>query len=131
MYKNTYPEYLQYIYLVAPVSLVVLNPIGFTLCEIQKWKNQENQQQSKLYKVGVIVSQVLKNPLVFMVVIGIIAHFLLQGTIPAIVAQFVDALANSFGGTALFYLGLSMVGQFGKLTRSTVVALILLITAKL
>lgn len=131
LYKNTHPEYLQYIYLVAPVSLVVLNPIGFTLCEIQRWKNQENQQQSKLYKVGAIVSQVLKNPLVFMVVIGIIAHFLLQRTIPAAIAQFVDALANSFGGTALFYLGLSMVGQLGKLTRSTVVALILLITAKL
>lgn len=113
------------------MSLIVLNPIGFILCEIQKWKNQENQQRSKLYKVGVIISQVLKNPLVFMVVIGIIAHFLLQQTIPAVIAQFVDALANSFGGTALFYLGLSMVGQLGKLTRSTVVALILLITAKL
>lgn len=66
-----------------------------------------------------------------MVVIGIIAHFLLQQTIPAIIGQFVDGLANSFGGTALFYLGLSMVGQLGKLTRSTVVTLILLITAKL
>uniref|UniRef100_H2V780 G protein-coupled receptor 155 n=1 Tax=Takifugu rubripes TaxID=31033 RepID=H2V780_TAKRU len=131
LYKSTYPEYVQYIYLVAPVSLIVLNPIGFALCEIQKWKNQENRQQSKLYIVGVIISQVLKNPLVFMVVIGIIAHFLLQRTIPAFIGQFVDGLANSFGGTALFYLGLSMVGQLGKLTRSTVVTLILLITAKL
>lgn len=131
LYKSTYPEYLQYIYLVAPVSLMVLNPIGFALCEIQKWKNQENQGQSKLYIVGVILLQVLKNPLVFMVVIGIIAHFLLRQTIPAIIAQFVDGLANSFGGTALFYLGLSMVGQLGKLTRSTVVTLMLLITAKL
>lgn len=131
LYKSTHPEYLQYIYLVAPVSLVVLNPIGFALCEIQKWKNQENQQQSKLYIVGVIVLQVVKNPLVFMVVIGIIAHFLLHQTIPPAIAQFVDGLANSFGGAALFYLGLSMVGQLGKLTRSTVVTLILLITAKL
>lgn len=131
LYKSTYPEYVQYIYLVAPVSLIVLNPIGFALCEIQKWKNQENRQQSKLYIVGVIVSQVLKNPLVFMVVIGIIAHFLLQQRIPAVIGQFVDGLANSFGGTALFYLGLSMVGQLTKLTKSTVVTLILLITAKL
>lgn len=131
LYKSTHPEYLQYIYLVAPVSLIVLNPVGFALCEIQKWKNQENQQQSKLYIVGVIVLQVVKNPLVFMVVIGIIAHFLLHQTIPAAIGQFVDGLANSFGGAALFYLGLSMVGQLGKLTRSTVVTLILLITAKL
>ncbi|KAM3607763.1 uncharacterized protein V6R79_013410 [Siganus canaliculatus] len=131
LYQNTYPEYLQYIYLVAPISLMLLNPIGFAFCEIQKWKNQENHQQSKLRIMGVVVLQVLKNPIVFMVVIGIVAHFALHQTIPAFMAQFVDGLANSFGGAALFYLGLTMVGQLGKLTKSTIVTLILLITAKL
>lgn len=131
LYQSTYPEYLQYIYLVAPVSLMLLNPIGFAFCEIQKWRDQGNHQQSKLLIVGIVVLQVLKNPIVFMVVIGIIAHFALQQTIPAFMAEFVDGLANSFGGAALFYLGLSMVGQLRKLTRSTVVTLILLITAKL
>lgn len=131
LYQNTHPEYLQYIYLAAPVSLIILNPIGFTLCEIQKWKNQENLQQSKLRIMGHVVLRVLKNPIVFMVVIGISAHFVLHQTIPPFMADFVDGLANSFGGAALFYLGLTMVGQLGKLTRSTVVTLILLITAKL
>ncbi|XP_021452868.2 integral membrane protein GPR155 isoform X1 [Oncorhynchus mykiss] len=131
LYKNTHPEYLQYIYLVAPVSLMLLNPIGFAFCEIQKWRDQRDRQQSKLQIVGVVILQVLKNPMVFMVVIGIIFHFILDQKIPAFMEQFVDGLANSFGGAALFYLGLSMVGQLGKLTRSTVVALILLITAKL
>ncbi|XP_041806522.1 integral membrane protein GPR155 [Chelmon rostratus] len=131
LYQSTYPEYLQYIYLVAPVSLMLLNPIGFAFCEIQKWKNQGNHQQSKLRIMGLVVLQVLKNPIVFMVVIGIIAHFALHQTVPAFMAEFVDGLANSFGGAALFYLGLSMVGQLGKLTRSTVVTLILLTTAKL
>ncbi|KAK5861012.1 hypothetical protein PBY51_022442 [Eleginops maclovinus] len=131
LYKSTYPEYLQYIYLVAPVSLMLLNPIGFALCEIQKWKDQGNHQQRKILIVGLVVLQVLKNPIVFMVVIGIIAHFALHQTIPPFMASFLDGLANSFGGAALFYLGLSMVGQLGKLTRSSVVTLILLITAKL
>uniref|UniRef100_A0A673Y1B8 G protein-coupled receptor 155 n=1 Tax=Salmo trutta TaxID=8032 RepID=A0A673Y1B8_SALTR len=131
LYKNTHPEYLQYIYLVAPVSLMLLNPIGFAFCEIQKWRDQRDRQQNKLQIVGVVILQVLKNPIVFMVVIGIIFHFILAQKIPAFMEQFVDGLANSFGGAALFYLGLSMVGQLGKLTRSTVVALILLITAKL
>lgn len=131
LYKSTYPEYLQYIYLVAPVSLMFLNPIGFAFCEVQKWKNGAYRQQRKLFIVGIVVLQVLKNPIVFMVVIGIIAHFALQQTIPPFMAEFVDGLANSFGGAALFYLGLSMVGQLGKLTRSTVVTLILLTTAKL
>lgn len=131
LYQSTYPEYMQYIYLVAPVSLMLLNPIGFSFCEIQKWKDEGNHQQSKLQIVGLVILQVLKNPIVFMVVIGIIAHFALHQTIPAFMAEFVDGLANSFGGAALFYLGLSMVGQLRKLTRSTVVTLILLITAKL
>lgn len=131
LYQKTNPDYLQYIYLVAPVSLIVLNPIGFALCEVQKWKNQGNREQSKLYIMGLVVSKVIKNPIVFMVIIGIIGHFVLKQTIPAIMARFVDGLAKSFGGAALFYLGLSMVGQLGKLTRTTVVTLILLITAKL
>ncbi|MBN3300293.1 GP155 protein, partial [Amia calva] len=131
LYKDTYPEYLQYIYLVAPVSLMILNPIGFAFCEIQKWREHRGQQHNKLKIVGVVVLQVLKNPIVFMVVIGIASHFILRQKIPVFMAQFVDGLANSFGGSALFYLGLSMVGQLRKLTKSTFVSLILLITAKL
>ncbi|XP_070968861.1 lysosomal cholesterol signaling protein-like [Oncorhynchus clarkii lewisi] len=131
LYRNTHPEYLQYIYLVAPVSLMFLNPIGFAFCEVQKWKDHPERQQGKLQIVRVVLLQVLKNPIVFMVVVGIVSHFALGQRIPAVMEEFVDGLANSFGGAALFYLGLSMVGQVGKLTRSTGVALILLITAKL
>ncbi|KAA0716107.1 Integral membrane protein GPR155 [Triplophysa tibetana] len=131
LYRNTHPEYLQYIYLVAPVSLMILNPLGFAFCEVQRWRTGEHQQQSKLKVLGLVVLQVVRNPIVFMVVIGVISHFVLGQKIPAFMEEFVDGLANSFGGTALFYLGLSMVGQLKKLTRSTVVALILLITAKL
>uniref|UniRef100_A0A8C2EXR7 G protein-coupled receptor 155a n=1 Tax=Cyprinus carpio TaxID=7962 RepID=A0A8C2EXR7_CYPCA len=131
LYRNTHPEYLQYIYLVAPVSLMVLNPLGFALCEVQKRRTGESQQQRKLRVLGSVLLQVVKNPIVFMVVIGVISHFLLAQKIPPFMEEFVDGLANSFGGAALFYLGLTMVGQLKKLTRSTVVALILLITAKL
>ncbi|TRY85335.1 hypothetical protein DNTS_031287 [Danionella cerebrum] len=131
LYRNTHPEYLQYIYLVAPVSLMILNPLGFGFCEVQRRKSGEPQQQTKLLILGSVVFHVLKNPIVFMVVIGVISHFLLGQKIPPFMEEFLDGLANSFGGAALFYLGLTMVGQLKKLTRSTLVALILLITAKL
>ncbi|KAM3606568.1 uncharacterized protein V6R79_018881 [Siganus canaliculatus] len=131
LYRSTYPEYLQYIYLVAPVSLMLLNPIGFALCEVQKWKQSGHSQHSTLSIVGVVILQVMKNPVVFMVIVGIIGHFALAQQMPAILSEFIDGLANSFGGAALFYLGLTMVGQLRKLTRDTGVALILLITAKL
>nr|XP_057915043.1 integral membrane protein GPR155 isoform X2 [Doryrhamphus excisus] len=131
LYRSTYPEYLQYIYLVAPVSLMLLNPIGFALCEVQKWRQAGNVQRSTAGVLAVVVLQVLKNPIVFMVVIGIASHFALGQRIPAVLSDFIDGLANSFGGAALFYLGLTMVGQLRKLTRDAGVALILLITAKL
>ncbi|XP_054655173.1 integral membrane protein GPR155 isoform X2 [Dunckerocampus dactyliophorus] len=131
LYRSTYPEYLQYIYLVAPVSLMLLNPIGFALCEVQKWRQAGNTQRSTAGVLAVVVLQVLKNPIVFMVVIGIASHFALGQRIPAVLSDFIDGLANSFGGAALFYLGLTMVGQLRKLTRDAGVALILLITAKL
>lgn len=131
LYRSTYPEYLQYIYLVAPVSLMILNPIGFALCEVQRWRQASHPERSTAAIVGVVILQVLKNPIVFMVIVGIISHFALGQQIPAVLSEFIDGLANSFGGAALFYLGLSMVGQLRKLTRDTGVALILLITAKL
>ncbi|XP_056607540.1 integral membrane protein GPR155 isoform X1 [Triplophysa dalaica] len=131
LYRSSHPEYVQYIYLVAPVSLMLLNPVGFALCEIQRWRQTTDGNYSKLRVMCTVTLQILKNPIVFMVIVGILFHFLFGGRVPVLLAEFVDGLANSFGGAALFYLGLNMVGQMRRLTRSAGVSLILLITAKL
>ena len=36
IYSQTEPQFLQYIYLVAPISLLILNPIGFIMMDIHK-----------------------------------------------------------------------------------------------
>ncbi|XP_009994464.1 PREDICTED: integral membrane protein GPR155 [Chaetura pelagica] len=131
LYQTTYPEYLQYIYLVAPISLMMLNPLGFIFCEIQKWRNNRTVSQSKTKIVGLALLRVLQNPIVFMVFIGIASNFVLGQKIPEYLESFLDGLGSSFSGSALFYLGLTMVGQTKKLTKGMFVALILLITAKL
>ncbi|NXA64417.1 GP155 protein, partial [Mohoua ochrocephala] len=131
LYQTTYPEYLQYIYLVAPISLMMLNPLGFIFCEIQKWRNNRTVSQSKIKIVGLALLRVLQNPIVFMVFIGIASNFILGQKIPEYLENFLDGLGSSFSGSALFYLGLTMVGQTKKLTKGMFVALILLITAKL
>ncbi|NWI84190.1 GP155 protein, partial [Dryoscopus gambensis] len=131
LYQTTYPEYLQYIYLVAPISLMMLNPLGFIFCEIQKWRNNRTVSQSKIKIVGLALLRVLQNPIVFMVFIGIASNFILGQKIPEFLENFLDGLGSSFSGSALFYLGLTMVGQTKKLTKGMFVALILLITAKL
>ncbi|KAI4880285.1 hypothetical protein NFI96_030722, partial [Prochilodus magdalenae] len=131
LYRSSHPDYGQYLYLVAPVSLMLLNPVGFALCELQRWKQSPDHNHSKLYIITTVLLRVFKNPIVYMVMVGIVCHFLFGGRVPALLGEFVDGLADSFGGAALFYLGLTMVGQMHKLNRSTGVTLILLITAKL
>lgn len=131
LYQTTYPEYLQYIYLVAPISLMMLNPIGFIFCEMQRWKDTPNASQNKVKIVGLGLLHVLQNPIVFMVFIGIAFNFILDQKVPVYMENFLDGLANSFSGSALFYLGLTMVGKIKKLKKSAFVVLILLITAKL
>uniref|UniRef100_A0A2K6V0V6 G protein-coupled receptor 155 n=1 Tax=Saimiri boliviensis boliviensis TaxID=39432 RepID=A0A2K6V0V6_SAIBB len=131
LYQTTYPEYLQYIYLVAPISLMMLNPIGFIFCEIQRWKDTQNASQNKVKIVGLGLLHVLQNPIVFMVFIGIAFNFILDRKVPVYVENFLDGLGNSFSGSALFYLGLTMVGKIKRLKKSAFVVLILLITAKL
>ncbi|XP_006878883.1 PREDICTED: integral membrane protein GPR155 isoform X2 [Elephantulus edwardii] len=131
LYQTTYPEYLQYIYLVAPISLMMLNPIGFIFCEIQKWKDTQNASQNKVKIVGLGLLRVLQNPIVFMVFIGIAFNFILDQKVPEYMENFLDGLGNSFSGSALFYLGVTMVGKIRKLKKSAFVVLILLITAKL
>ncbi|KAF4080218.1 hypothetical protein AMELA_G00167890 [Ameiurus melas] len=131
LYHSSHPDYTQYLYLVAPVSLMLLNPVGFSLCELQRWKQSPDHNHSKLHIVSIVLLRVAKNPIVFMVLVGIVSHFLFGGRVPLLLGEFVDGLADSFGGAALFYLGLTMVGQLGRVTRSTGVTLILLLTAKL
>ena len=110
---------------------MMLNPIGFIFCEIQKWKDTQNASQNKVKIVGLGLLRVLQNPIVFMVFIGIAFNFILDQKVPIYMENFLDGLANSFSGAALFYLGLTMVGKMKKLKKSAFVVLILLITAKL
>ncbi|XP_056649993.1 integral membrane protein GPR155 isoform X3 [Monodelphis domestica] len=131
LYQTTYPEYLEYIYLVAPISLMMLNPIGFIFCEIQKSKENHDTSQNKVKIVGLGLLHVLQNPIVFMVFIGIAFNLILGQKVPVYLEKFLDGLGSSFSGSALFYLGLTMVGQIKKLKKSAFVAIILLITAKL
>lgn len=170
LYRKTNPEFLQYIYLVAPISLMILNPIGFVMLEIDKHRSvceieitkkedvnrnsedelnklngrsdtihiseDDNKNKESHTRVGWklilnVVKGVLLNPLVFMVFIGLIFHFILRGTIPKVVYGALNTLAKAFSGTALFYLGLTMVGKIGNQYGSKMILPVLLIVAKI
>lgn len=51
LYKTIHPEYASYLYLMAPISLAILNPIGLILMEIDKIVKTKNEVVNKLSKL--------------------------------------------------------------------------------
>jgi len=47
IYQKSHPEYIRYIYLIAPISLVILNPIGFFLLELNEQWNNDKLEKDK------------------------------------------------------------------------------------
>ncbi|KAK6166209.1 hypothetical protein SNE40_022961 [Patella caerulea] len=127
LYNDSHPEYLQYIYLIAPISLVFLNPIGFVFMEVHK--NKKHHKHS----TGVVFLHVFKgivsNPIVFMTAIGIAGNFIFKQTVPYVIGDILKVLGNAFSATALFYLGLNLVGKLkGQLGIGLVVPILLIAT---
>lgn len=156
LYQNSHPDYLKYIYLIAPISVVFLNPIGFILLEIQKRRTQaakdssHSQESESLLGNSGSVSKtleatphtstamvavhvfkgVISNPIVFMTVIGIIGNFIFKHNLPSVIEGILTALGNAFSATALFYLGLSLVGKVSGTVGIGLLVPLLLIAAK-
>ena len=96
VYKTTHPYFINYLYLVAPISLVFLNPIGFTLLELDKWKKTAPDRRTlPLRALCTIVKGVMLNPIVFMSVLGIAANFVFSQHVPNIFRGVLTVLGKS------------------------------------
>ncbi|KAG8225069.1 hypothetical protein J437_LFUL000048 [Ladona fulva] len=140
LYSKTHPEYSSYLYLVAPVSLVILNPLGFILMEIGKRKNSiehvressrsaTNHSTAKM-AVAVIRSIVL-NPVVLMTALGMLGNVIFSHKPPTYILGILKVMGSAFSGTALFLLGLRMVGKVHKLKGAALLLPGILIIIKL
>ncbi|KYN35218.1 hypothetical protein ALC56_10393 [Trachymyrmex septentrionalis] len=96
LYGRTHPEYATYLYLMAPISLAILNPIGFVLLEIGKRRN-----------------------------------FIFNHNVPRLLATILEVFGNAFSASALFLLGIMMVGKIHKLKGTALVIPGILISVKL
>ena len=148
LYSKTHPEYPSYLYLVAPVSLVILNPIAFLMMEIGKRKVEGNPeltlevsdlQDSPAKRTGKqstggialkILSNILFNPIVLMTCLGICGNFIFRTCLPVILEGILKVFGSAFSATALFTLGLRMVGQMHQLKGANLVAPGILIGVK-
>lgn len=106
LYHVAHPEYNSYLYLMAPLSLAILNPIGLVLLEIStvgrnvpvKQDEVDNatgelsqsqtvqpQTDKKVLLIKALKS-IIFNPILFMTVFGVIGGFSLQNGLPDIIA---------------------------------------------
>lgn len=125
LYHKAHPEYASYLYLMAPLSLAILNPVGYIFLELSSVKKSSQRQDDepathsreiqsqpgpnrKALMFEALKSIVL-NPILFMTVFGVIGGFLLQDGLPVLLSGVLDVFGKSFSATALFLLGLRMV----------------------
>ncbi|XP_055384232.1 integral membrane protein GPR155 [Condylostylus longicornis] len=152
LYSKIHPEYSSYIYLLAPISLAILNPIGYILMEIQKKIDEKNEQESlplcpsaqqnnqnsnrffrnkKILIVFKTVKSIFFNPMLLMTLLGIIGGVIFPDGLPEVFAGVLRVLGNSFSATALFLLGLRIVGQGSSFTGAGFLTPGILILVKL
>ncbi|XP_066587563.1 lysosomal cholesterol signaling protein [Prorops nasuta] len=129
LYGITHPEYAAYLYLMAPISLAILNPIGFILLEINKRRLEE--QRTTWEMISSIAKGVVFNPVLLMAVLGIMGNAIFSHTVPLLLASILDVLGNAFSASALFLLGIMMVGKIHKLKGTALVIPGILISIKL
>lgn len=84
--------------------MIVLNPIGFVLLEIQNHRDREVENSSTEIKgegscmplsIGLhVIKGVVTNPIVFMTVIGIIGNFVFHRNIPDVLSDILDVFGR-------------------------------------
>ncbi|XP_064401866.1 lysosomal cholesterol signaling protein-like [Halichondria panicea] len=137
-------DYTSYIYLLAIVSLAMINPIGFVLMEYNKQSRDSNKKMS-CDRISIILFRTMKgvvlNPIIFMTVLGIVVNVIIffgvnkgegnsSDNLPDWLVGFLDVLGGAYAACALFNIGLFMVGKLGKVTGSLLLVATLLIAAK-
>ena len=96
LYSQSHPDFEKYLYLIAPISVAFLNPIGFLLLEAERWRHGETQSAQPCGVVLChVMARVLTNPIVFMTLAGIIGNFVLSEKIPYLLDSILVVLSKS------------------------------------
>ncbi|KAL7635357.1 UNVERIFIED_CONTAM: hypothetical protein RMT77_014424 [Armadillidium vulgare] len=141
LYGKDHPDFASYLYLAAPISLAFLNPIGFILMEIgrrrrdrQAPESQSNSSSASRRRTCGLVFDIIKdfvlNPFVFMTVLGLCANLALNHQLPTVLEGFLKVFGQAFSASALFLLGLTMVGKIQSLRGAALVTPGILVAVK-
>lgn len=152
LYSKIHPEYSGYIYLMAPISLAILNPIGYIMMEITNLQNKNKEQppvtspsrcpqtdsnsrrrilRGKCLVVVHTMRSIFMNPILLMTLLGVLGRVVFSDGLPIFMSSILKVLGNSFAGSALFLLGVRMVGKGSQLQGSGFLLPTVLIIVKL
>ncbi|XP_023936739.1 integral membrane protein GPR155 isoform X2 [Bicyclus anynana] len=138
IYEKTHPEYALYLYLMAPISLAILNPLAFVLMEIHKQRQYppaaavETRRHLHNFKMLLQLTKgIVFNPVLVMTVLGIIGNIAFKHQLSVYIEGLLDVFGQSFSAAALFLLGLRMVGQITRLKGPALLLPCVLIMVKL
>ncbi|XP_077490639.1 lysosomal cholesterol signaling protein-like [Amblyomma americanum] len=141
LYDKMQPTFSHYLYLVAPIQLAFLNPIAFIMMEYGRSEDSGGGEQTTTSGArppparGRLLSTmtgIIKNPVVVAPALGIIWNVSTSGAaLPSVVQRILDSLGDAFIATALYLLGLSMVGKVGSMGKYAALTPVLLVSAKI
>ncbi|CAH1408234.1 unnamed protein product [Nezara viridula] len=126
VYGKNHP-FLSYVWLLAPINLVMLNPLGFILMELGQRKGEGT---STLKVATSVLTNIVTNPVVFMTTLGIIGNLVFNHNLPTVLQSLLSVFGSAFTATALFLLGLRMVGNVRNFRGAALLVPALLISVK-
>lgn len=118
--------FVSMLYIVAPISLLLINPLGFILMELSK----STPGRSLTQTVISVLRGVLTNPVIVMTFLGVICNVIFNHDIPDLIENFLESLASAFTAIAPFCLGLSLVGNTSVFTASSLVPIFWIVMVK-
>jgi len=117
------------LYLVAPISLLILNPIGFVLLEFGK--NKDGQTGGgPLVSLMRVLKGLITNPIVAMTILGVLGNIAFSSNPPPHLTKFLSSMGAAFSALAPFSLGLSMAGKLDGIRGDNIKPIAALVTMK-
>ena len=114
LYSKSHPEFMAMLFLAAPVNLIFLNPVAFTMMEYSRTQKEGVKFGCKTMLK--IVLKVVRNPITWSAFLGLIVNFCTKGTLPPILyapptAGLLGVVKAAFPFISQFSLGLVIVGK--------------------
>eukprot|EP00730_Choanoeca_flexa_P001954 TRINITY_DN10854_c0_g3_i1.p1 TRINITY_DN10854_c0_g3~~TRINITY_DN10854_c0_g3_i1.p1 ORF type:complete len:747 (+),score=216.08 TRINITY_DN10854_c0_g3_i1:117-2357(+) len=124
------PPVSKYLFVIAPVSLLIINPICLVLTEISATKHglRGDAPPTSTLKLAI---KVLSKPVVSMVILGLVLNPAFGGQPPTFIKSVFAVIGHAFAAPALFNIGGNMHGKFKAMKGKSLFAPSMLICSKI